>query len=225
MNKCIALFSGGLDSLSYLAQYLPNWEIITVTFDYSEQGRKEVEVAKLIISELVRKDYMISHRIFDLQPIKWLFPARPIAPKYHPSSVLPFRNSVFLTMAIAYARTMGYGRILIGSHTDDGRDWSPMGVPRNPECTRDYLRQLEETLDRGCLKWDAGRIEIWSPARTGLSKTSNLKRGYDMLGNLIFKTWSCWNGKNKQCGVCLSCRERKKAFKDAKIVDSTEYAI
>jgi len=222
MTKCIVLFSGGLDSLSYLAQYLPNWEIIAITFDYSEQSRKEVEVAKGIISELVRDDYVISHRVFDLQPVKWLFPARPIVPKYYPSSVLPFRNSVFLTMASAYARTMDSERILIGSHTDDGADWSPMGVPKNPECTREYLKQLEETLD---LKWDAGRIEIWSPARTGLSKASNLKRGYDVLGELIFKTWSCWTGKDKHCGVCLSCKERKKAFQSAKIADKTEYEI
>jgi len=225
MSKCIALFSGGLDSLSYLAQYLPNWEIIAITFDYSEQSKKEVEVAKPIISELVRQDYIISHRVFDLQPVKWLFPDRPLAPEYHPSSVLPFRNSVFLTLASAYAKTMGAARIIIGSHTDDGENWSPMGIPKNPECTKDYLMQLEELLDRGCLKWDAGRMEIWSPARTGLSKASNLKRGYDVLGELIFKTWSCWTGKDKHCGFCLSCRERKKAFKSAKIADNTEYEI
>lgn len=225
MAKCIALFSGGLDSLSYLAQYLPNWEIIAVTFDYSEQSKKEVEVAKPIITELVRQDHIITHRIFDLQPIKWLFPARPIAPEYHPSSVLPFRNSVFLSLASAYAATMGSCRVLIGSHTDDGENWLPMGAPKRPEATQDYLKQLEETLDRGRLKHDSPRIEIWSPARTGLSKASNLKRGYDALGDLIFKTWSCWTGKDKHCGVCLSCRERKRAFKSAKIVDKTEYEI
>lgn len=168
---------------------------------------------------------MISHRIFDLQPVKWLFPSRSISPKYHPSSVLPFRNSIFISLASAYAKTMGSERILIGNHTDDGADWSPMGVPKNPECTRDYLKQLEETLDRGRLKWNAGRIEIWSPARTGLSKASNLKRGYDVLSDIIFQSWSCWTGKDKHCGMCLSCRERKKAFKNAKIVDKTEYAI
>lgn len=226
MNKCIALFSGGLDSLSYLAHYpMANWEIIAITFDYSQQSHKWVEVAKGIVSELVRNDYIISHRVFDLRPVKWLFPTKPIVPEYHPSSVLPLRNSVFLTLASAYARTMGYGRILIGTHTDDGANWSPMGIPKNPEYTRDYLMQLEEILDRGCLKLDAPRIEIWSPARTGLSKASNLKRGYDALGDLIFKSWSCWLGEEKQCGVCLSCRERKRAFWDAKIADKTEYAI
>lgn len=225
MDKCIALFSGGLDSLSYLAHYLPNSEMIAITFDYSPQSRKEVEVAKGIIAQLTRRDYIISHRVFDLQPVKWLFPARPNIPEYHPSSVLALRNSVFLTMASAYAKTMGCSKILIGNHTDDGANWSPMGAPKNPECTRDYLAQLEELLDRGCLKWEAKRIEIWSPARTGLSKASNLKRGYDVLGDLIFETWSCWNDKDKHCGVCLSCRERKKAFKSAKIEDLTKYEI
>jgi len=67
------------------------------------------------------------------------------------------------------------------------------------------------------------RIEIWSPYRAGLSKSQLLKKGYAVLGNTIFNTWSCYKDGKVQCGNCESCYNRKAGFRKAGIVDKTRY--
>ena len=66
-------------------------------------------------------------------------------------------------------------------------------------------------------------IEIWSPYRMGLSKSDLLKSGMKVLGNSIFKTWSCYSNKKYHCGICESCNNRKIAFEKAGITDKTKY--
>ena len=66
-------------------------------------------------------------------------------------------------------------------------------------------------------------IKIWSPYREGLSKSDLLKAGAKVLGDSIFKTWSCYSNKKYHCGVCESCNNRKIAFEKAGITDKTKY--
>ena len=56
-----------------------------------------------------------------------------------------------------------------------------------------------------------------------LSKSDLLKTGMRILGDSIFKTWSCYSDKKYHCGVCESCINRKKAFQKADILDKTKY--
>jgi len=67
------------------------------------------------------------------------------------------------------------------------------------------------------------RIEIWSPYKAKLSKKQLLKKGYDVLGDKIFNTWSCYKNGKVQCGKCESCNNRKAAFLEAGIDDKTHY--
>ncbi len=66
-------------------------------------------------------------------------------------------------------------------------------------------------------------IKIWSPFSKGLSKSDLLKKGYKILGDRVFKTWSCYENNKLHCGKCESCNNRKKAFVEAGIVDKTKY--
>ena len=67
------------------------------------------------------------------------------------------------------------------------------------------------------------KIKIWSPYSEGISKSDLIKTGYKVLGNEIFKTWSCYLNLKTQCGKCESCNNRKKAFLKTKITDKTKY--
>ena len=66
-------------------------------------------------------------------------------------------------------------------------------------------------------------ITLWSPYRDNLSKSDMIKIGYRVLGNFVFKTWSCYSNKKFQCGKCESCNNRKLAFEEARIKDRTKY--
>jgi 7-cyano-7-deazaguanine synthase len=72
---------------------------------------------------------------------------------------------------------------------------------------------------------------VWSPAVDGIDKSELLTIGYKILGDKIFKTWSCYsNGtrnKNRNilhCGICESCINRKIAISKTGIKDKTRYA-
>ena len=73
------------------------------------------------------------------------------------------------------------------------------------------------------------KISIWSPVLEDINKTNLLKTGYRILGDEIFRTWSCYSGgipalKKLHCGVCESCINRKVAINKAGIKDKTDYA-
>ncbi len=61
------------------------------------------------------------------------------------------------------------------------------------------------------------------PYKAKLSKKQLLKKGYDVLGDKIFNTWSCYKNGKVQCGKCESCNNRKAAFLEAGIEDKTPY--
>jgi len=56
-------------------------------------------------------------------------------------------------------------------------------------------------------------------------KKAVLKKGYDVLGDKIFSTWSCYKNGKVQCGKCESCNNRKAAFLEAGIDDKTLYSL
>jgi 7-cyano-7-deazaguanine synthase len=105
-----------------------------------------------------------------------------------------------------------------GAHTGD---------KHYPDCRPTFAKKLEAAFNQGEIDGiNSGlrkSIEIWSPYRKGLSKKDLLKAGVKVLGDSIFKTWSCYSNKKYHCGVCESCNNRKIAFQKAGIIDKTKY--
>jgi 7-cyano-7-deazaguanine synthase len=143
---------------------------------------------------------------------------RKIPSKFEYSIVVPIRNAVFLSVASAWAFTLNASLVVYGAHTGD---------KHYPDCRPTFAKKLEAAFNQGEIDGiNSGlrkSIEIWSPYRKGLSKKDLLKAGVKVLGDSIFKTWSCYSNKKYHCGVCESCNNRKIAFQKAGIIDKTKY--
>lgn len=216
--------SGGLDS-SGVASYWKekSFEIFPVTFDYGQRARQEMKRAVEITTFLGSKN----HKLIDISFMKDLYGATNVLTderKTVPSSfksniIVPIRNAVFLTISTAYAFSIGADVVAYGAHLTD----KPY-----PDCRPEFTKKLSEALNLGDIDAiESGThpaVEMWSPAIEGLSKSEMLKVSYKLLGDKVFRTWSCYLDGQRQCGICESCNNRKAAFQEAGITDLTDYA-
>lgn len=222
MKKAVIVFSGGVDSVCAVSYLKSKYELYGITFSYGQKANSEITAAKSFAKKLGLKQ----HRIIDIGFMKELYgnsnvltsSKREIPSKFEYSIVVPIRNAVFLSIASAWAFTLNASLVAYGAHTGD---------KRYPDCRPNFAKKLESAFNQGEIDGIKSKlrknIEIWSPYRQGLSKSDLLKSGMKVLGNSIFKTWSCYSNKKNHCGVCESCNNRKIAFTKAGIIDKTKY--
>ncbi|MEO2265085.1 MAG: 7-cyano-7-deazaguanine synthase [Nitrosopumilus sp.] len=222
MKKAIIVFSGGIDSVCAVSFLKSKYELYGITFSYGQKADMEIAAAKYFAKKLGLKQ----HKVIDISFMKDLYgnsnaltsTNRKIPSKFEYSIVVPIRNAVFLSIASAWAFTLNASLVVYGAHTGD----------RNyPDCRPTFAKKLESAFNQGEIDGINTKlrknIQIWSPYREGLSKKDLLKAGMKVLGNSIFKTWSCYSNKKYHCGICESCNNRKLAFEKAKIIDKTKY--
>lgn len=228
--RAVAVVSGGIDSTSYAAHWRlrRGAAVYPLVFNYGQKAQREVAVAVRLCRELGFEE----PRVLDISFMKQLWAGTqltdegvPIEEDYAPTVVVPLRNAVFLTIATAYAYTIGAGAVLIGSHLDDASLNPSTNEPYYPDCHPLFLAALEAALNLGHLPMHLRKVELWSPAREGLTKAQNLRRGYELIGDLIYETWSCYRGGERHCGRCESCVKRHEAFVKAGLEDRTEYEV
>ena len=227
---CIA--SGGLDSIctaAYLKE-VEGYNVYMLTFAYGQRARYEIQAAKRFARILKIAD----HRIVDIAFMKAIYGSsnvltdtQQVLPQlFDYSLVVPLRNAVFITIASAWAMSIGAELVAYGAHTGD---------KRYPDCRASFIRSITNTINQGesdgMKSGTRQKITVWSPAINGIDKSDLLSKGYKLLGNRIFDTWSCYsNGvkeKSKnpiQCGRCESCINRKIAISNAGLEDRTRYA-
>ena len=227
---CIA--SGGLDSIctaAYLKE-VEGYNVYMLTFAYGQRARYEIQAAKRFARILKIAD----HRIVDIAFMKAIYGSsnvltdtQQVLPQlFDYSLVVPLRNAVFITIASAWAMSIGAELVAYGAHTGD---------KRYPDCRASFIRSITNTINLGesdgIKSGTRQKITVWSPAINGIDKSDLLSKGYKLLGDRIFDTWSCYsNGvkeKSKnpiQCGRCESCINRKIAISNAGLEDRTRYA-
>lgn len=222
MKKAVVVFSGGVDSVCAVSYLESKYELYGITFSYGQKANSEIAAAKSFAKRLGLKQ----HRIIDIGFMKELYgnsnvltsSKRKIPSKFEYSIVVPIRNAVFLSIASAWAFTLNASLVVYGAHTGD---------KHYPDCRPSFAKKLETAFNQGEIDGIKSKlrknIEIWSPYRQGLSKSDLLQSGMKILGESIFKTWSCYSNKKLHCGVCESCNNRKIAFEKAGITDKTKY--
>jgi 7-cyano-7-deazaguanine synthase len=230
--KIVSIVSGGLDSICYTAYKIAKArydgvdspELYSLSFTYGQKGSKELDIAqKIIMNELNGVS-----KLLDISFMKQLWlgtqltdDTEKVKDHYEPSVVVPIRNMVFLTIGLAYAYSIAADEVIYGSHLNDVA-LAPDGEFLYPDCHPNAALAIETAAKISHFR-KAKRVKILSPGIEGFTKAENLAKGYDVLGDKIFETWSCYKSLDKQCGECESCRNRKDAFYISGIEDKTEY--
>jgi 7-cyano-7-deazaguanine synthase len=216
-NKTITLLSGGLDSTvsGFLAQQETK-QLYGLTFIYGQRHQKEIESAKIIGKILQLKEHIFFPLNLSQFGSSSLFEnSKKRIPKHKsirnigktiPSTYVPARNTIFLSIALAYAETIDADTITIGVTAADYSGY--------PDCRPEFIKQFQRVINIATKKTIQGRTITLSAPLLLLSKDEIIKKGINL--NVPFeKTWSCYQGWEKACGICDACLLRLKGFKNA----------
>lgn len=213
IEKCVVVLSGGPDSatVAYWAKK-QGYDLKAITFKYGQIATKETDSARKIAEKLG-----VPIKIIDLSTLKDVFgevtslcnPAIPMTSSFSQPIIVPFRNAIFLSVAVSYAASICANRIFYGAQGSD--------EPFYPDCRREFYKAFETAASLGTDM----EMSIEAPF-SGKPKSETLRIGAE-LGVPFELTWSCYFNRLKHCGKCESCINRKKAFKEAGIHDPTEY--
>lgn len=224
MKKAVCLISGGLDSsvTAYIAKE-EGYDLYAITFNYKQKHKREIESAKKLAKSVGVK----KHIVFDLDigvfggsslvdkkmKIKTNNKLEDIG-KEIPLTYVPARNTVFLSIGLAYAEVVNAEAIFIGVTATDYSGY--------PDCRPEFIEVFQKLANLATKRGvEGGRFEIKAPLLF-MKKSEIIKKGVK-LGVPFEKTWSCYQGGKKACGRCDSCLLRLKGFKDAGVKDPIDY--
>jgi len=218
MPKAVLLLSGGLDSYTAGAiARADGYELYALTIQYGQVHAREVEAARRVASALGASRHLEmnvplssfggSALVGDGDIPK----DRPDASGI-PSTYVPARNTVFLSLALAWAEVVGAEAIVIGVNALDYSGY--------PDCRPEYLRAFERVAALATKAGVEGRpLRILAPLLE-LSKAEIIRRGLSL--DLDYGlTHSCYDPlpDGRPCGHCDSCRLRAKGFAEAGVPD------
>lgn len=224
-KKAVVLLSGGLDSTTVLAiAQSEGYEAYALTFNYGQ--RHQVETTKSI--EIAKAYKAKEHKILniDLRTFGGSSLTSDIeVPKDRdedsmadgiPITYVPARNTIFLSYALAYAEVIDAKAIYIGVNAVDYSGY--------PDCRPEYIKAYQEVARLATRQGVEGNPVLIKTPIIDLSKVDIIKKGIE-LGVDYSKTHSCYDpdSSGRACGNCDSCLIRKKAFKEAGILDPTLY--
>ncbi len=217
----IVLLSGGLDSSTVTGLASSNGrKIIALSFSYGQRHSKEIESARKIANH-----YGCAHAVVgvDLSQIGGSSLIDTSIDVEHrkleeigermPTSYVPARNSVFLSVAFGMAESHGATSVYIGANSLDYSGY--------PDCRQEYFNSMEVSLNLGTSESKPKEIRIISPL-VRLTKSEIIAMG-TRLGVPYELTWSCYEGGNNACGKCDSCLLRLKGFMEAGEKDPITY--
>lgn len=211
----VIIYSGGLDSTTLLYEERERIAL-AVTFDYgSNHAAREIACARWHCQHLG-----IEHLVIDLAFIGKYFTSSLTAgadaipegnydDENMRSTVVPFRNGIMLSVACGLAESRGLKRVLIANHGGDHAIY--------PDCRPEFIKAMDEAMTAGTYEG----VQLVAPY-TNITKGDIVKKGI-ALGIDYGKTYSCYRGKERHCGRCGTCQERKEAFAEAGIIDPTNY--
>ncbi len=214
----VVLLSGGMDSatcLAVAARASPPVHALTVL--YGQRHAREVRAARA----LARHFGVVEHHVVRL-PVGELLesaltrrgarlPTGGVRAGRIPSTYVPARNTILLSLALGYAESRRLGSIYLGANVVDYSGY--------PDCRPEFLRAFDRLASLGTRAGVERRNapRVLAPLLR-LSKTEIVRRG-EQLGVPWGLTWSCYAGGTRACRRCDSCRLRAKGFRDAGVAD------
>lgn len=217
------LLSGGLDSATtlYFAK-AKGYKITCLIFDYGQRHKREINSA-LKLARGAGCDFRIIKLVLPKRGSSLLdkkiripkpgFGANPLRRNNIPSTYVPARNLIFLSIATSFAESIEAGCIFIGANAIDFSGY--------PDCRPQFYRILNQLIKAGTKAGVEGRpIKILTPLiRKSKKEIIRLGRKLNVPYEL---TWSCYKGGKRPCRVCESCFLRKKGFDESGLIDPLE---
>ena len=220
--RAVVLLSGGLDSATTLAMARDSgFDCYCLSLDYGQRHRVELEAAARVSKALGARE----HRVLSLSlaefggsaltdnaisvPIEGVQPGIPV-------TYVPARNTIMLSLALAWAEVLGSRDIFVGVNAVDYSGY--------PDCRPEFIAAFETLANLATKAGVEGAAMTIHAPLIDLSKAEIIRRG-DTLGIDYGLTVSCYQAdeEGRACGVCDSCRLRREGFSAAGVVDPTPY--
>ena len=226
-TPAVVLLSGGLDSMVSAGRAIEQgFRIAALTIDYNQRHRVEIEAARTIAKAIGAERHIVLP--LDLRQFGGSALTDDIdVPKEGvgegiPVTYVPARNLIFLSLTLAWAETLGARDIFIGVNALDYSGY--------PDCRPEFIAGFEQLAELATKAGDDamhgnGRgFRIHTPLQY-LGK-ADIAREAARLGLDPGMSWSCYDptAEGRACGVCDSCRLRRKGFAEAGLQDPTSYA-
>ena len=225
--KALVLFSGGLDSSVCLGLAVNQYgaeNVLALSIYYGQKHKKEMEA-----SEKVAAFYGVKRITLDLGEIfrdsnctllenaKEEIPHEEYAEQLKKSggapvnTYVPYRNGLFLSSAASIALSHGCEVIYYGAHADDAAGNA------YPDTSVEFNQAISDAICIGSGK----ALRVIAPF-IDQPKAKVVAEGA-RIGVPFELTWSCYEGHEKACGVCGTCRDRRRAFAENGLTDPVEY--
>lgn len=222
-KKAVVLLSGGLDSATCLAIAKDQgFECYALSFAYGQKHSIELEHAKLIAQQgQVVEHKVITLLLSELGGSSLTNGGMAVADHQEgelaiPSTYVPARNTVFLSIALGWAEVIGAFDIFIGANVIDYSGY--------PDCRPEFLHAFEDLANLATKAGIEGmHFKVQAPLLS-MTKAAIIQEGL-RLGVNYQTTISCYraNEQGLSCGTCDSCVYRKRGFIEAGVTDPTLY--
>ena len=216
-RKAVVLLSGGLDSaVTLFFAVSKGYECHCLAFDYGQTHRVELARARALAGKAGASLEVVKIRFpwkgSSLLDTKIKIPQGRSIRQIRsgiPSTYVPARNTIFLSIAASFAEAIGASDIFIGAHYEDSSGY--------PDCRKEYLEAFNKVIKLGTKRGLENKLNLRYPL-IDKDKSEIIKLGA-ALGVPFGSTWSCYKGGKRPCLKCDSCILRMKGFRQAGLKD------
>lgn len=220
-KKAVVLLSGGLDSATCLAiAKSQGYDGYCLSLDYHQRHIAELQAARDIARSLDAAEHKTAQLDLSLFGGSALTDDKIAVPQSPtegiPVTYVPARNTIMLSLALAWAEVLGAQDIFIGVNALDYSGY--------PDCRGEYVKAFQEMANLATKSAVEGqKITIHAPL-IDMTKAEIIALG-TRLGVDYSQTVSCYQAdtQGRACGKCDSCRLRREGFASAQLLDVTRY--